>query len=86
MVLGPAIYLFGLGREEAEDFVNMATLVILWPALAVQAKGWHVRDKTAWWILINVVPLIGTIWALVENGFLPGTELASCRGEAPNQA
>lgn len=86
MILGPAIYLFGLGSEEAEDFVNMATLVIIWPSLAVQAKRWHDRDKTAWWILINFVPLIGVIWALVENGFLRGTESANRFGEAPNQA
>ncbi len=49
-------------------------LAIIWPALAIQAKRWHDRDKSAWWILIGLVPFIGPLWALIENGFLRGTE------------
>ena len=49
-------------------------LAIIWSALAIQAKRWHDRDKSAWWILIGLLPVIGPIWALVENGFLKGTE------------
>ncbi len=51
----------------------MFMLWILWPSLAIQAKRWHDRNKTAWWILVNFIPIIGPLWALVENGFLPGT-------------
>jgi len=51
----------------------MFMIWIFWPSLAVQAKRWHDRDKSALWILINLVPLAGPIWALIENGFLPGT-------------
>lgn len=53
---------------------NFVLLVILWPSLAVQAKRWHDRDKSGWWILINYVPIIGSLWAFIENGFLSGTE------------
>jgi uncharacterized membrane protein YhaH (DUF805 family) len=49
-------------------------LWILWPSLAVQAKRWHDRDKSALWILINFIPVVGPIWAMIENGFLPGTQ------------
>ncbi len=49
------------------------TLLFIWPNLAVQAKRWHDRDKSAWWVLINLVPIIGPIYALVVTGFLPGT-------------
>jgi uncharacterized membrane protein YhaH (DUF805 family) len=48
-------------------------VVLLVSGLAVSAKRWHDRDKSAWWLLIGLVPLIGGIWALVENGFLRGT-------------
>jgi uncharacterized membrane protein YhaH (DUF805 family) len=51
----------------------MFMLWIFWPSLAVQAKRWHDRDKSALWILINLIPLVGPIWALIENGFYPGT-------------
>ena len=49
-------------------------LAIIWPALAITVKRWHDRDKSGWWVLINIVPILGPIWALVENGFLRGTE------------
>lgn len=51
----------------------MFMIWIFWPSLAVQAKRWHDRDKSALWIFINLIPLVGPIWSLVENGFLPGT-------------
>ena len=48
-------------------------LVLLWLSLAVQAKRWHDRDKSAWWLLINIVPIVGPLWSLVKNGFWAGT-------------
>ncbi len=49
-------------------------LIILWAELALSAKRWHDRGKSAWWILITLVPFIGGLWELVELGFLPGTD------------
>jgi uncharacterized membrane protein YhaH (DUF805 family) len=43
-------------------------------SLATQVKRWHDRNKSGWWILIALVPVIGGLWALIETGFLPGTE------------
>jgi len=51
----------------------MFMIWILWPSIAVQAKRWHDIDKSALWVFINFIPLIGPIWALVENGFVRGT-------------
>jgi uncharacterized membrane protein YhaH (DUF805 family) len=51
----------------------MFMIWIFWPSLAVQAKRWHDRDKSALWILINLIPIAGPIWALIENGFIQGT-------------
>ncbi|KLN59325.1 hypothetical protein WH96_18325 [Kiloniella spongiae] len=48
-------------------------LLSIYSTIVVQIKRWHDRDKSGWWILINLVPYIGGIWALVENGFLRGT-------------
>jgi len=50
------------------------TLLILWPAICLYAKRWHDRGKSGWWSLIMFVPIIGSIWLLVELGFLRGTE------------
>jgi uncharacterized membrane protein YhaH (DUF805 family) len=42
-------------------------------ALAVYAKRWHDRDKSGWWSLIALVPVIGAVWIIVELGILEGT-------------
>ena len=59
------------------------SLAFLWPALAIQAKRWHDVDKSAWWILINLVPVVGGLVALVFNGFIAGTVNANRFGPAP---
>jgi uncharacterized membrane protein YhaH (DUF805 family) len=48
-------------------------VLALWIGLAVAAKRWHDRNKSAWWILIAVVPVVGALWYLIECGFLKGT-------------
>lgn len=81
--------LLGMFTEVSND-INQITkpqmmfmLWILWPSLAVQAKRWHDRDKSAFWILINFIPLVGPLWALVENGFYPGTTGSNRFGPDP---
>ncbi len=48
-------------------------IVLIWAGLAVSVKRWHDRDKSGWWVLIGLIPVIGPIWVLVECGFLTGT-------------
>lgn len=69
----PVIFYFGTNTEAGESFVNIVAIILLWPMLAVQTKRWHDRNKSAWWLLINLIPIIGFFWFLIENGFLKGT-------------
>lgn len=64
----------------------VASLLFLWPALAIQAKRWHDVDKSAWWILIALVPVVGGLVALVFNGFIAGTPGANRFGPPPAPA
>lgn len=64
---------------------GIAILASFWPNLAVQIKRWHDRDKSGWWALLHFVPVIGTIWILIENGFLAGTAGDNRFGSAPKQ-
>jgi hypothetical protein len=41
--------------------------------LAGQAKRWHDRDKSAWWVLVYFIPIIGWLWSFIVAGFLRGT-------------
>ncbi|MEO6250245.1 MAG: DUF805 domain-containing protein [Luteimonas sp.] len=61
----------------------VASLALLWPALAIQAKRWHDVDKSAWWILINLVPAVGSLIALVFNGFIAGSSAPNRFGATP---
>jgi uncharacterized membrane protein YhaH (DUF805 family) len=55
------------------SLLGFAVIVItVWAGLAVSIKRWHDRGKSGWWILIVFVPIIGSIWALIETGFLEG--------------
>lgn len=53
--------------------ILLVWLIITYSSLAVAAKRWHDRDKSGWWSLIALVPAVGVLWMIVENGFLPGT-------------
>ena len=53
----------------------LITLVVLvWVWLAVAAKRWHDRNKSAVWILFVFIPIIGQLWTFVELAFMRGTK------------
>ncbi len=59
------------------------SLAMIYFACALYAKRWHDREKSGWWTLIILVPIIGGIWLLVECGILPGTQGANKFGPDP---
>lgn len=70
-LLGTALLqIAGVRAELAEPIVN---LLLAWPAIAISVKRWHDRDRSGAWVLVNLIPLVGWLWALVDNGFLRGS-------------
>ena len=61
------------------------SLAVLIPTLAVLVRRLHDIDRTGWWILINLIPLIGTIVLLVF-ALTPGTPGSNRYGPDPKQA
>lgn len=61
-------------------------LVNLWLSICVAGKRYHDRNKSAWWILIVFVPIVGAIWQLIELGLLRGDEGANDYGPNPRLA
>ena len=80
-VLGHA--LLGIARVPSRNADLIVNLLLVWPALAVSVKRWHDRDKAGWWVLLNLLPVIGWLWVLVDNGFLRGTPGPNRFGEDP---
>ena len=60
---------------------RLLLLVTLPSAVALQVKRWHDRDKPGTMVLINLVPVLGQLWSLLELGFFPGKEGVNRYGE-----
>jgi uncharacterized membrane protein YhaH (DUF805 family) len=86
VLIGPAIAAAassGTGPGPLALVGYLLLLVLVWPALALQVKRWHDRDKSGWWVLISFVPFIGALWILIECGFMDGTPGPNKFGPSP---
>ena len=58
-LLGAALLghlLLGIARVPPKTADLVVNLLLLWPAIAVSVKRWHDRDKSGWWVLLNLLP------------------------------
>jgi Protein of unknown function (DUF805) len=75
--LAAAVILFG----SALLWLYLESWFMVVPGVLVAVSLWvpacvrrlHDRNKPAVWVLLAVVPVIGTIWSIVELGFRRGT-------------
>lgn len=58
-------------------------ILLLLAGLALHIKRCHDRDKSGWWCLLLLIPLVGFIWAVVDLGILEGTKGANRFGPDP---
>lgn len=58
-------------------------LILVWPFAALSAKRWHDRDRSAWWLAVALVPVVGLLWLLIDNGFVRGTQGPNRFGPPP---
>jgi uncharacterized membrane protein YhaH (DUF805 family) len=72
----------GVAPERAE---RLANLLVACPAIAISVKRWHDRNRSAWWVLVGLIPVIGQFWLLIDNGFLRGTRGPNRFGGEPSQ-
>ena len=63
-------------------FSGIAALVLLWPSIAVGVKRCHDRNRTGWFLLVALIPLVN-LWLLVELAFLAGSVGANRYGDDP---
>ncbi len=75
--------LLGIAGVEQGHIEAIVNLLLVWPAVAVSAKRWQDRDRAPWWVLITLVPVVGWLWALIDNGFVKGTPGPNRFGNAP---
>ena len=59
------IALFGLeGSSAIESLVGLALFL---PGLAVSVRRLHDLDRSGWWVLLGLIPLVGVIILIVWN-------------------
>lgn len=73
----PALIFMGTFSPKLASIVSMLLYVLMipmwWISIATSVKRFHDRNKSGWWYLIVLIPFIGGLWIIIENGFLGGT-------------
>jgi uncharacterized membrane protein YhaH (DUF805 family) len=46
--------------------------LLIWISFASIVRRLHDRNKSGWWAVFYVIPIIGWAWCFIECGFLPG--------------
>lgn len=86
----PVLIIMGIAGAISHTLMLILAVPIyigmIWIGLALSIKRWHDRDKSGWWVLIVLIPLIGPLWALVEAGCLRGTVGGNRFGGDPTDA
>jgi uncharacterized membrane protein YhaH (DUF805 family) len=61
---------------------GLFVLLALYTSIAVAVKRCHDRDRSGWFLLVGIIPLIN-LWVLVELGFMRGTVGSNRYGSDP---
>jgi len=80
LVLVALLRIAGLTADRAEQATS---LVLAWPGIAISVKRWHDRDRSGWWVLVNLVPRIGWLWGFIDNAFVRSSPSANRYGPPP---
>lgn len=73
----PALMIMGYFSPKVASVVSILLYVFMipmwWISIATSVKRFHDRNKSGWWYLIVLIPILGGLWLIIENGFLSGT-------------
>ena len=75
--------LFFINIEIINIIVIIINLVLIYPYVVLSIKRCHDRNRSGWFLLVGLIPIIGGIWLLVELGCLLGTSGANRFGPDP---
>jgi uncharacterized membrane protein YhaH (DUF805 family) len=56
-------------------------IVWIWIHLAITVKRFHDMNKSGWWVLLDLIPYLGTAAIVVLCGFFSGTKEANKYGQ-----
>ena len=85
IVLGAVDTILGTYGEESGMgvFSGIFALALIWPNIAVSVKRLHDRNRSGWFYLLILIPVVGPIWYLIDAGCLAGTKGSNRFGPDP---
>lgn len=81
-VIAPMLGFEAFSKNAGQPLGMLAGLAIFLPNLAVHVRRLHDIDRSGWWVLIALIPLIGII-VLLYWATRPGTDGSNRFGDAP---
>jgi uncharacterized membrane protein YhaH (DUF805 family) len=63
----------------------VAFMVLALRGLSISARRWHDLNKSGWWWLISLIPIVGGLYALGMQGFVPGDDGPNDYGDQPEE-
>ena len=74
IILFAQYYFRSQGYSLDTGTVKIINVLIIWPAIATSVKRLHDLNKSGWWFLLNLIPLIGNLLLGLLLSFIPGTK------------
>ena len=63
---------YGYGFYRPQPLTGLLSLALLLPSLGIAARRLHDTDRSAWWLLIGIIPIVG--WLILLYWYVqPGT-------------
>lgn len=75
--------LIALAIPPAIHLSYLASAAMLFSVLALSAKRWHDLDRSEWWALLVLLPLLGLLCLVVPLGVVAGQAGDNRFGRAP---
>lgn len=54
-------------------------------SLSINVRRWHDLNKSGWWVLINLIPIVGGLYSLIMLGFMGGDQGHNSYGAPPEE-
>ena len=71
VVLAPLMGFEQFDPQAGQPLRMLLSLVVLLPSLAVAARRLHDIGRSGWWLLIQLIPIIGSLiflWWMIQRG------------------
>lgn len=83
IIIDDILLAYGIDNDGAYMLSMVIGIALLYPSFALAIKRLHDRNRSGWFFLISLIPIVGPIWILMEVWFLRGTVGANRFGGDP---